>query len=73
MKTHPKDLLVRLSESGIESKKKNNIPDRLWDYGNKYFCETDNMTFKSSRYSNGRTPLEIITGKTPYVPEYLDF
>ena len=27
----------------------------------------------SSRYSNGRTPIEIITGETPDISEYLDF
>ena len=30
------------------------------------------MTFKISRYSNGRTPLRIITGETPDSSEYLD-
>ena len=45
----------------------------LWDYGIEYVCETENMTFKISRYYNGRTPFGIITGKTPDVSEYLDF
>ena len=45
----------------------------LGDYGIEYVCETENMTFKISRYYNGRTPLGIITGKTPDVSEYLDF
>ena len=45
----------------------------MWDYGIDYFCKTENMAVNSSRYSNGQTPLEIITGKTPYVSEYLDF
>jgi hypothetical protein len=27
----------------------------------------------SSKYANGRTPLEIITGETPDISEYLDF
>jgi hypothetical protein len=50
-----------------------NIPDRLWDFGIDYVCETSNLTANSSRYSNGRTPIEIITGETPDVSEYLDF
>ena len=55
----------------IQAKK--NIPDRLWDYGISYVCETANMTVNSSRYSNGRTPIECITGETPDLSEYLDF
>ena len=38
-----------------------------------YVCETGNLTVNSLRYSNGRTLLEIITGETPDVSEYLDF
>ena len=30
-------------------------------------------TTSSSRYANGRTPLEFITGETPDISEYLDF
>jgi hypothetical protein len=30
-------------------------------------------TTSSSRYANGRTPIEIITGETPDLSEYLDF
>ena len=52
---------------------KKNIPDRLWDYGIDYVCETANLTVNSSRYSDGKTPLEIITGETPDLSEYLDF
>ena len=48
-------------------------PDRVWDYGISYVCETGNLTVNSSRYSNGRTPIECITGDTPDVSEYIDF
>ena len=48
---------------------KKNIPDRLWDYGIYYVCETENLTVNIPRYSNGRSPLEIITDKTPDVSE----
>ena len=44
---------------------KKNIPDRLWDYGIDYVFDTENITVNRSRYSDGRTPLEIITGDTP--------
>ena len=52
---------------------KTNAPDRLWDYGISYVCETGNLTVNSSRYSNGRTPIECITGDTPDLSEYIDF
>ena len=52
---------------------KNNIPYKLWDYGIDYVCETENITVNSSRYSDGRTLLEIITGETPDLSEYLGF
>lgn len=54
-------------------KEKKNIPDRLWDFGIEYICETGNLMVNSSKYSNGRTPLEIMTGETPDISEYLDF
>ena len=49
----------------IMSKKK--VPKRLWDYGLIWVCETGNLTVSSSRYANGRTPLEIITSETPNI------
>ena len=52
---------------------KKNVPDRLWDYGIQYICETSNLTTNMSRYSNGRVPLECITGDTPDISEYMDF
>ena len=52
---------------------KKNIPERMWDYGIYYVCETSNLTVNRSRNSDGRTPLEIITGETPDLSEYLDF
>ena len=52
---------------------KNNIPRRLWDFVLAWVCETGNVTVSSSRYAKGRTPLEILTGETPDITEYLDF
>ena len=52
---------------------KNNISDSLWYYGIYYVYETENLTVNSSRYSDGRTPLDIITCKTPDLSEYSDF
>ena len=49
------------------------IPDRLWDYVITWVCETGNICANSSRYSIVQTPLEIITGETPDISEYMDF
>ena len=46
---------------------------RLWDFLLDYVVETMNLTVNGSRYSEGRVPLEIITGITPEISEYLDF
>lgn len=52
---------------------KRRVPARLWDYGFAWVCETENICAHLSKYAEGRTPLEIITGDTPDVSEYLDF
>ena len=52
---------------------KKKVPKRLWDYGMIWVTETGNLTVSSSRYANGRTPLECITGATPDISKYLDF
>ena len=49
------------------------VPDRIWDYLAVWICETGNISVSSSRYADGRTSLEIITGETPDISEYLDF
>lgn len=54
-------------------KLKKGVSDRLWDYLVKWVCEINNVTVNSSRYAGGRTPMEIITGVTPDITEYLDF
>lgn len=52
---------------------KNNIPWRLWDFIVSWVCETGCITVSSSPYAKGRTPIEILTGETPDITEYLDF
>ena len=53
---------------------KKKVPVRLWDYGFNWICEVDNVCANLSKYSEGRTPLQIITGETtPDIYEYLDF
>ena len=52
---------------------KKSVPRRLWDYGITWISETGNLSVSSSRYANGRTSIEIITGETPDISEYIDF
>ena len=52
---------------------KMNCPARLWDYGLQYAAEIMNVTASNSGSLNGRTPMELITGETPDISEYLDF
>jgi hypothetical protein len=52
---------------------KQKVPARLWDYGFSWVCEVENVCANLSKYSDGRTPIEIITGDTPDISEYLDF
>ena len=49
------------------------VPVRLWDFGWKYCHEISQRTSSSRFGNNGRTPLEILTGETPDIFEYLDF
>jgi hypothetical protein len=52
---------------------KKSVLPRLWDFGIVWICKTANLTVSSSRYANGQTPLEYITGETPNISEYIDF
>ena len=52
---------------------KHGIPERLWDFVLDYVVDTMNITANYSRYSDGRVPLEVITGITPDITEYMDF
>ena len=55
----------------MQSKK--NVHKRLWDFAISYVSEISNVIVTGSRYSKGQTPIEIITGNTPEITEYLDF
>ena len=46
---------------------------RLWDFVLDYVVDIMNVTVNYSKYADGRVPLEIITGITPDITEYLDF
>jgi hypothetical protein len=46
---------------------------RFWDYGVEWVCKVAQRTVSSSRYAEGRTPIEILTGEAPDISEFLDF
>src|SRR6056300_696374 len=52
---------------------KHGIPMRLWDFVLDYVTDIMNVTINYSKYSDGRVPLEVITGITVDISEYLDF
>ena len=52
---------------------KRNVPKRLWDYGLVWMSETGNSTVSGLRNAQARTGLEIITGETPDISQYVDF
>ena len=72
-KNPPERSIGEIRRKWCQIQENNNIPDRLWDYGIDYVCETESMTVNSFSYFNGRTDLEIITSETIDVSEYLDF
>jgi Reverse transcriptase (RNA-dependent DNA polymerase) len=79
--SHPRRPNENPAEGGIREIKrrfyrfvqKHSIPLRLWDFVLDYTIEIMNVSVNGSRYANSRTPLEIITGITPDISEYLDF
>ena len=52
---------------------KKSVPKRFWDFGLVWICETNNISVSSSKYANGHTPAELVTGETPDISEYTDF
>jgi hypothetical protein len=46
---------------------------RLWTYGLPWICAIMRMTASHAGRLQGRTPMEIVTGETPDISEYLDF
>jgi hypothetical protein len=48
-------------------------PARLWDFAVQYVSETRALTALDAPALRGRTPYEVITGRTPDISEYIDF
>jgi Reverse transcriptase (RNA-dependent DNA polymerase) len=49
------------------------VPRRLWDYGFRWVCEITSRTANTVFAAEGRTPIEMITGETPDISEWVDF
>jgi hypothetical protein len=47
-----------------------NIPKRLWDYAVVHIARIMSLTVRAG---SDRTPMELITGETPDISEYIDF
>ena len=52
---------------------KKRVPKMLWYYVLVWICETVNLYLLSSKYAKVRTAIEIKTGRTHDIIEYLDF
>jgi hypothetical protein len=52
---------------------KTGAPKRLWDYCTVYQCEIRNLIAHPHFKLQGRTPYEIVVGRTPDISEYLDY
>ena len=48
-------------------------PRGLWCYGYPYVAKIMQLTASTAGKLQGRTPLELLTGETPDISEYLDF
>ena len=49
------------------------VPERLHDHATSWVVRQEMSLYFPPRYAKGHTPLEIITGETPDITEYLDF
>ena len=71
---NPAEGIIReIRKKWFRLKAKKNIHERLWDYAIVWICEILRQTVSFSRYADKRTPIEILTGETPDISEYLDF
>jgi len=53
--------------------RKTNSPLSLWDYCCNFVARIKNLTANNYYAAHGRTPMEILTGDTPDISEYMSF
>ena len=49
------------------------VPRRFWDYGMRWVSETMQLTANKAGRMDTAIPLEVVSGETPDISEYLDF
>ena len=49
------------------------VPKRLWDYGMRWVVEIMQRTASDASMLHGMMGLEMVTGETPEISEYIDF
>ena len=52
---------------------KKKVPPSLWDYGLRWVCETMSRTHLRSNRIDGGVPLQIVTGETVDISNYMEF
>ena len=50
----------------------NQVPRILWEYGMQWVCKNMQRTSTQSGGQDGYTPIELVTGETVDISEYLD-
>jgi len=68
------ELAIREVKKAVrDTMQRTKAPLRLWDYCTTYQCELRNLIAHPLYQLNGRTPYELVVGRTPDISEYLDF
>jgi hypothetical protein len=68
------ELAIREVKKAVrDTMQRTRAPLRLWDYCTIYQCELRNLIAHPLYQLNGRTPYELVVGRTPDTSEYLDF
>jgi hypothetical protein len=68
------ELCIKEIEKAVRhAMQRTRAPKRLWDYCTVYQCELRNIIAHPHYSLGGRTPYEIVTGRTPDISEYLDY
>jgi hypothetical protein len=68
------ELYIREIKAAVRhTMSKTGAPKRLWDFCTQYQCKLRNVIAHSHYKLQGRTPYEMVVGRTPDISEYLDF
>ena len=71
---NPSETVIReLRKKWYRAMFRTNCPKALWNFGLPHFSKLMQLTATYAANLNGKTPLEIITGETPDISQYLDF